>query len=177
MARFSKGPGQSKGRVQILKKQLAKMREQLARAEGKAAPIEPTPPGPDLTTKPSRKDWQDGLKAGIRKMGNHRWEVDRRLLNAVMANPGQAEKDARVLPLLVGGKSRGFQLKKVRPKGIYAALGFKTFDVVERVNNVAIADPSKALDLFRKLKLKTTRLVTVVLMRVGQRLVHVYTIK
>lgn len=172
VAQFSKTPSVSPDRLKIMKKQLAKMREQLARAEGKAS--SPTTPEP-VNAPQSQKDWQDALSAGVKKLGKQRWQVDRRILSSVMTGNSRAGKDAAIGPHRVGGKPRGFKLLRIRPKGLFDVLGFKSGDVVERVNNSPIDTPSQALTLYTKLS--KIRLLTIVLRRAGQRIVHVYTLK
>jgi hypothetical protein len=177
--RFSKSPGVSPKRVTMMKQQLARMRERLAR-ELREPPTLTTPtptptPGPPVTGGQTRKVWEDALAVGIRLLGKQRWEIDRRILASVLKDPGFARTDAAILPHLVGGKPRGLKLKRVSPKGIFADLGLKTGDVIARVNNTLLTDPNKALALYASLS--KARLVTVVLRRGGRRILHVYTVK
>jgi hypothetical protein len=171
--RFEKTPGVTKARVAMMKKQLSQMRERLARAEGGQSPLT-TPTSPE-NTRQSRKDWLDALAAGIRALGEQRWEIDRRILDSVLKDPGFANTDAFLVPHRVNDKPQGFRLKYVRPKGFYSALGLKTGDVVERVNNTLITGPKDVTAFYTGLS--KTRLATLVLRRSGRRTIHVYTIK
>jgi hypothetical protein len=173
--RFDKSPDVSKARVTMMKKQLARMREQLARAEGGQSPLtSPTSPPPG-TTDQTRKEWLDALAAGIRPLGKQRWEIDRRILTSILKDPGFANKDAFLVPHQVNEKPQGFRLKYVRPKGFYSALGLKTGDIIERVNDTPLTGP-KDLTAFYS-GLSKARLATLVLRRNGSRFVHVYTLK
>lgn len=175
VARFGKSPGVAKDRVAMMKRQLARMRERLARAEGGQPQLNTPPATPPVTSAQTRKDWLDAVAAGIRPLGNQRWQIDRRLLASVLKSPGFASADAKSRLHLVGGKARGFKLIKVRPKGLFWALGLKAGDVIERVNNTPLTDSNKVLTLYKSLS--KARLVPVILRRGGRRIVHVYTIK
>lgn len=177
VARFSKSPGVDKKRVAMMKKQLATMRERLTRLEGGKPETQPplSRPTPLGTGRLTRKDWFDALAAGIRPLGKQRWEIDRRILLAILKNPDNASKDAKIMPHLVGGKTRGFKLGGLRPKGLFTALGLKAGDAIERVNNTQLTSPKQAQSIFAGLS--KARLVTVLVRRSGSRIVHVYTIK
>ncbi len=173
--RFDKSPGVRKARVTMMKKQLVRMREQLARAEGGKSPLTSPASTPSGTTDQTRKDWLDALAAGIRPLGKQRWEIDRRILASILKDPGFANKDAFLVPHRVNEKPQGFRLKYVRPKGFYSSLGLTTGDVIERVNNTLLTGP-KDLTAFYS-GLSKARLATLVLRRNGSRIVHVYTVK
>jgi len=175
VARFSMSPGVAKDRVAMMKKQLARMRDRLARLEGGHPAPTPPIPSPPVTSGQLRKDWIDAVGAGIRPLGKQRWEIDRRLLSSVQKNPAFAIADAESRLHRVAGKARGFKLVKVRAQGLFFALGLQAGDVVERVNNTPLTSPDMVQTLYKGLS--KARLVTVVLRRGGRRIVHVYTIK
>lgn len=175
VARFSETPGVSKDRVQVMKRQLRKMRERLAQAEGKAPSLTPSPADPPVGVTLTRKDWRDALTAGIRKLGPQRWQVDRRILTSLQKSPSLADDDATLVPHKEGGKVRGLKLGRVHPKGLFAALGLKKGDLIERLNNSVLTDIKQACAAY--VGLSKVHLVTVLVRRAGRRIIHVYTIK
>lgn len=175
VARFADTPGVSKERVTMMKRQLRDMRERLARAEGKTPSQKSSAAAPPPSEVLSRKDWADALAVGIRKLGPQRWEVDRRILTSLQKSPAIAGDDVTLQPHQVGGKVRGLKLGRVHPKGLFAALGLKKGDVIERLNGSVLTGLKQAQATF--LGLAKARLVPVVLRRAGQRIIHVYTIK
>jgi len=78
--------------------------------------------------------------------------IDQRALNAALDNIGQAMTDARLLPSLKDGKTEGFRVSEVKPKGVFAAVGLKNNDILVKINDFPIDSPEKAIQSFMTLK-------------------------
>lgn len=78
--------------------------------------------------------------------------IDQRALNAALDNIGQAMSDARLLPSQKDGKVEGFRVSEVKPSGVFAMLGIKNGDILQRLNDFPIDSPDKALQSFITLK-------------------------
>ncbi len=89
---------------------------------------------------------------GIRRTGEGEYIVDRRQVEDAINNPQSLMTDARLQPLIKGGRQEGFVLKEVRRNGIYHTLGLRNNDVLLRINNYPITDPEAALQAFTALR-------------------------
>jgi general secretion pathway protein C len=78
--------------------------------------------------------------------------IDQRALNAALDNPAQAMSDARLLPSQKDGKVEGFKASEVKPNGVFAMIGIKNGDVLQRLNDFPMDSPDKALQSFIALK-------------------------
>ena len=82
-----------------------------------------------------------------------RCPTDRRCLvkrdfveNHVLANPSSLEQQARVIPALKDGESRGLKLYGIRDGSLPRLLGFKNGDLLTRVDGHALVDARSLLD-------------------------------
>jgi general secretion pathway protein C len=93
---------------------------------------------------------QPGLAVAAAGAGSY--VIDQRALNAALDNIGQAMSDARLLPSQKDGKVEGFRASEVKPNGVFAMVGIKNGDVLQRLNDFPIDSPDKALQSFIALK-------------------------
>ncbi|MDA8429861.1 MAG: general secretion pathway protein GspC [Geobacteraceae bacterium] len=91
-------------------------------------------------------------RPGVTSMGAGNFVIDQRALNAALDNIGQAMTDARLLPSQKDGKVEGFRASEVKPNGVFAMVGIKNGDVLQRLNDFPIDSPDKALQSFIALK-------------------------
>jgi general secretion pathway protein C len=89
---------------------------------------------------------------GVTSTGAGSFVIDQRALNAALDNIGQAMTDARLLPSLKDSKVEGFRASEVKPTGVFAMIGIKNGDIVQRLNDFPIDSPDKALQSFIALK-------------------------
>ncbi len=99
---------------------------------------------------PGRKG--SSVDKGIRKIGENKYEIDRRVVNDFLANAANLGRGARIVPNMKGGKTDGFRVYAVRPYSVFYKLGIRNGDVIRAVNNQDISSPDKALELFTKLR-------------------------
>lgn len=95
--------------------------------------------------------------------GPSRRTVDRREIEAALADPTRLLTHAQATPNLSNGKLDGFRLFNVIPLGFFDKLGLRSNDVLQRINGVELRDPSVALSLFQQLR--NERVVRIDLMR------------
>lgn len=88
----------------------------------------------------------------ISHQGSGSYIIDQRALNAALDNPAQAMTDARLLPSQKDGRVEGFRASEVKPGGVFAMIGIKNGDVLQRLNDLPMDSPDKALQSFVALK-------------------------
>lgn len=114
------------------------------------------------------------LRAGIRKVGPGRYEIDRGALGRALANSTQLGRWARIAVRSDGkGRPAGFGLNWVHPDSIYALLGLNTGDAIQAINGRPLT-PEVALALYPRLR--SLDHVTISLVRRGKSLTQDYTI-
>jgi general secretion pathway protein C len=89
---------------------------------------------------------------GVTSTGAGNFVIDQRALNAALDNPTQAMTDARLLPSQKDGKVEGFRASEVKATGLFAMIGIKNGDVLQRLNDFPMDSPDKALQSFIALK-------------------------
>ena len=92
------------------------------------------------------------VSTGVTSTGAGSYVIDQRALNAALDNPAQAMSDARLLPSQKDGKVEGFRASEVKPNGVFAMIGIKNGDVLQRLNDFPMDSPDKALQSFIALK-------------------------
>lgn len=121
---------------------------------GEAPP--PPPPPPTVTEPVAVASSDDPLAAaidsGIRKIDESNFEIDRSLVDKVLANPMAIAKGARVMPSSKNGEADGFRLYAVRPSSVYAKLGFANGDTIHAINGFELNSMDKAMEVYGKLR-------------------------
>ena len=120
---------------------------------------------------PSRRSWI----AGIKKTGEHNYEIQRGTLESVLGNMSLLSRSARIVPEIRDGKAAGFRLYSVRPDGPFAKIGMQNGDVIASINGLEITSPEKALEVYAKLK--SASHLSLGLERNGQRITKDYSIR
>jgi general secretion pathway protein C len=108
-------------------------------------PEEPKPggDGDDLTA---------AIDSGIKKIDDTTFEIDRSLVDKVLANPMAVAKGARVMPSSKNGEPNGFKLYAVRPSSVYAKLGFANGDTLHAINGMELNSMDKAMEVYSKVR-------------------------
>jgi general secretion pathway protein C len=88
----------------------------------------------------------------VASTGTGSFVIDQRALNSTLDNPTQAMTDARLLPSQKDGKVEGFRASEVKPNGLFAMIGIKNGDILQRLNDFPMDSPDKALQSFIALK-------------------------
>jgi general secretion pathway protein C len=136
-------------------------------------------PAPAATPTPTPAGGGDALSQeldrGIKKTGEHTYEIQRGTLEAVLGNMSLLSRSARIVPEIRDGKAAGFRLYSVRPDGPFAKIGMQNGDVISAINGLEITSPEKALEVYAKLK--SASHLSVGLERNGQRITKDYGIR
>jgi general secretion pathway protein C len=92
------------------------------------------------------------LDRGVRKLGEHAYELRRDTLDAVLGNLGALSRSARIVPETRDGRGAGFRLRSVSPDGAFALIGMQNGDMISSINGLELTSPEKALEAYTKLK-------------------------
>lgn len=101
--------------------------------------------------------------------------LDRREIDAALADTTRLLTQAQAVPYLTDGKLDGFRLYSVMPLGFFDKIGLQTNDLLQRINGVEIRDPGMLLSLFQQLR--NERTVRVDIVRNAQRQILTYEIR
>ena len=127
--------------------------------------VEATPrTGPRRPARPGDPDAGVG-RAGARQIGDMTYEVDRALVEQVMAAPSPRDV-GRIVPSIRNGKPNGIKVYALRPSGALRAVGIRNGDSIQSVNDIEI----RSLDDLQELPrlLSRARRVTVGIERRGK---------
>jgi type II secretion system protein C len=105
------------------------------------------------------------LAAGVRQVGDGAYEVDRALVDRVVASPGALAR-TRVQPVEQDGAVVGFRLTGVRRGSLPTAIGLENGDLIHAVNDLPMTSPAGALEALQALR--EARHLRVQLTRRGQ---------
>lgn len=135
------------------------------RVEYLSSDKEPPPPPPKSvtsmelsTTDPTgiEKD----VDKGVRCTGSN-CEVDKSLIDKVLANTTALATSARFVPWIKDGKPSGFKLYNIRQNSIFSKIGMQNADLIKTINGLDMSTPDKALEAYTKLKSASHLTVTV----------------
>jgi general secretion pathway protein C len=141
----------------------------------------PPKSAPKRATKPRRKprnkreELLAEIDAGVKKVSDTSYEIDRAVVDKVLANPMAVARGARVVPSIKNGKNNGFKLYAIRPSSVYAKIGLRNGDTLHAVNGFDLTTADKALEVYQKVKESSNLTVTVT--RRGKPVTLTYTIR
>jgi membrane-associated protease RseP (regulator of RpoE activity) len=115
------------------------------------------------------------MDAGIRKLSDTSWEIDRALIDKGLANPMAVSRGARVVPAIKNGKPDGFKLYAIRPSSFYAKIGLMNGDTIQRINGMDLTSMDLALKVYQKVK--DAKVVVVDIIRRGKPVTQTYRIR
>ena len=101
------------------------------------------------------------LASRVRKVGEHAFEVDRSMVDALLANPTELMR-TRVVPESEGGRIVGVRLFNIRPHSLLGALGIENGDRLSTINGFEMTEPQKMMEAYSKLLTANRLSVTVV---------------
>jgi general secretion pathway protein C len=138
------------------------------------APMPGAPP-PAVVAAPSTDPVMAELDRGIKKIGEHNYEVQRQTVDSLLGNMSLLSRSARIVPEIRDGKAAGFRLFSVRPDGPFGKIGLQNGDVISSINGLEMTSPDKALEVYTKLK--SASHLSVGLERNGQKINKEYNIR
>lgn len=101
-------------------------------------------------------DMQAAIDSGIKKIDDVTYEIDKSLVDKVIANPMAFTKGARVVPAMKNGKPEGIKLYAIRPTSPYAKLGLTNGDTLQSINGFELNSVEKGLEIYGKLREATS---------------------
>jgi general secretion pathway protein C len=131
-----------------------------------AAAIPAVPPGDPLAME---------LQKGIKKTGEHNYEVQRGTVDSLLNNMSALSRAARIVPEIKDGHAAGFRLFSVRPDGPFALIGLQNGDVISTINGLEMNSPDQALMVYTKLK--SANHLAVGIERNGQKITKEYNLR
>lgn len=93
-----------------------------------------------------------GLGSSIRQTGPESYAIRRQDLDNTLTRLNDVAMQARIVPAFREGISKGFKLFAMKPDSIYARLGMKNGDILQRINGFTLDDPTRALEAYNNLK-------------------------
>lgn len=90
--------------------------------------------------------------SGIRAVGGGNYLVDRREVEQTIENLNTVITQVRAVPMMKDGESMGFRLFSIRKGSIFDRMGLQNGDIVQRVNDVALTDPTRAAGLLEEIQ-------------------------
>ena len=120
-------------------------------------------------------EMQAAIDSGIKKIDDTTYEIDKALVDKVIANPMAFTKGARVVPAMKNGKPEGIKLYAIRPTSPYAKLGLTNGDTLQSINGFELNSVEKGLEIYGKLREATSLEVEV--LRRGKPVTLKYTIR
>lgn len=113
--------------------------------------------------------------AGVRRTGAGAYLVDRREVEHTIANLNEVITQARAVPVLADGQSVGFKLFRIHRGSIFEKIGLQDGDIVQRVNDTNLTDPTRAVGLLEEVQSMSQ--IRVNFLRGGKPMTHTYTIR
>jgi general secretion pathway protein C len=92
------------------------------------------------------------LDAGIKKVDEHHFELDRALVDKALANPTAFAKGLRAVPAVVDGKIIGFRLYAITAASAPGRLGLANGDTLQAINGFELSSIEKTLEVYTKLR-------------------------
>ncbi|HEY3445703.1 MAG TPA: type II secretion system protein GspC [Myxococcales bacterium] len=115
-------------------------REVIDLEQSVAAPVANQTPAPSA-----------GLVPGVTAVGPGKFLVERKAIEAFIANPGTEMTKASFSPAFEGGLTRGWKLARLASDSILGKLGLAQGDVIRRINGYELTDPAKLLEAYGRL--------------------------
>ncbi len=132
-------------------------------AEARPAPAKTNKPVAAVKTSPKskRQELLAAIDAGVKKTGDNDWEIERSVVDKVLANPTAVGRGARIVPSIKNGEPNGFKLYAIRPSSVYSKIGLMNGDTIHAVNGFDLTTPDKALEVYTKVRESNNLSVTV----------------
>jgi general secretion pathway protein C len=126
----------------------------LAHAGGEEI-LELSPPGSAPDGEPAPEEPPREVSAAgerIRRTGENAFVVDRRELAGAVDNMSGLMTQLRAVVEVADGRPAGFRLFQIRDDSLFARLGLRDGDVVQRVNGAEVANPAALLGFLERLR-------------------------
>jgi general secretion pathway protein C len=129
------------------------------------APPPPPPPAADAPPPPEvagpEADAIPGSEGAIDCPSENQCTIERAFIEQLLANPAALTKQARVVPSMREGQTRGFKFYGIRNGSLPKMLGLKNGDLLTAVNGDDLDSMDKAMALYTKLRRASNLSVTI----------------
>lgn len=119
-----------------------------AAAAPQAEPAAPAEAPPAKGAKPV----PDDIKNKIQKVSDNEFNVDRSVVDRILADQAELMRSARIVPEKKDGKVVGIRLFGIRQDTLLGTLGLQNGDRLETINGFDMASPEKALEAYARLR-------------------------
>jgi general secretion pathway protein C len=120
---------------------------------GARVPALPKKPAPAKSTDPRKAGLGDEeLDEGIEKITDTKFNIQRSLVDKVLANQGSLMKTARVIPHEENGRVVGVKLYGIRRTSLLGRLGVRNGDMLRTINGFDMTSPDTALEAYSALR-------------------------
>ena len=92
------------------------------------------------------------LDEGIEKISDTKFNIQRSLVDKVLANQGALMKTARVIPHEDNGRVVGLKLYGIRRTSLLGRLGIRNGDMLRTINGFDMTSPDTALEAYSRLR-------------------------
>ncbi|MBT8452881.1 MAG: general secretion pathway protein GspC [Deltaproteobacteria bacterium] len=89
---------------------------------------------------------------GIEKISDTKYNIQRSLVDKVLANQGSLMKSARVIPHEENGRVVGVKLYGIRRNSLLGRLGVRNGDMLRTINGFDMTSPDTALEAYSRLR-------------------------
>jgi len=96
---------------------------------------------------------QEELSEGIEKITDTRFNIQRSIVDKVLANQGSIMKTARVIPHEENGRVVGMKLYGIRRTSLLGKLGIRNGDMLRTINGFDMTSPDTALQAYTSLRM------------------------
>lgn len=93
-----------------------------------------------------------GPDINVQVVGENQYEIPKAEVDKAFENLGQLFTQMRAVPHFEGGKAVGFRLFAIRSGSLFDKIGLRNGDIVKRINEIEMKDPSSALPMFEQLR-------------------------
>ena len=136
--------------------------------------VKPDQPRAEVAMTPGADPLDNDINRGVRCSGSN-CEIDRPLLDKLLANTTMLATAARFVPSIKDGRPNGFKLYAIRPNSIFGKIGMQNGDTVKSINGMEMSSPDQALGVYTKVR--SASHLTVAVERRGETVTLDYTIR
>jgi general secretion pathway protein C len=134
----------------------------------------PSPP-PAAEGHNPEADLLAAVDKGVRRVSDTAYEIDRDLVDKILADPSVVARQARIVPSIKDGKANGFKMYAIRPNSVFAKIGLQNGDTIQSINGFDMSSPDKALEVYTKVRSASN--LSISILRRGQPVSMDYSIK
>lgn len=136
-------------------------------------PAQPAPPAANVAAPAATDRAVPGIR--VSQVGENTYSLDEASVTQLTENINQYMTQVRIIPYFEGNRSAGYRVASIRPGSAFEQLGFRTGDVIQRVNDVELSSPEKMYTIFQNLR--DEKRVNVNIIRQGQKATITYEIR